>query len=286
MKLLLSTVVAVWTALSLGGAYGFVQQNSEVRIPTLLGYLYSSSMPFGDNAPNHQPGGGYRYSPSPEWEYLGSSIDRDAINRLRPNNVPMPSGTQAAPQNGIGAGMPKPAFTYGYTPCSPIGDNAAALARNFAHVAPSWEYQGPARNGQVSSIAEASRMLGDSSAGAALLPSTGRNNPSTQFGGGALGGALRASSTQSTTFGSGSGGGFGSSTTTGTPGSAGSMSSIAGATQSSPFGSSGGGSSFGSTPPAGTPGSTGGGMGGSTSSSSGSTSTGGIPGSTGGGWGS
>ena len=161
MRLLLSYAVLVWTVLSLDVAAGFAQQQNshpgchhQNRISTsLFGYSYSSAQPFGDNAPNHQPGGGYRYSPSPEWEYLGSAIDRDAIDRLRPNNAPMPSAQQQQQS------MSKSA-SYGYTPTTQIGDNAAALARNYAHVAPSWEYQGPARDRQVGSVAEASRMLG------------------------------------------------------------------------------------------------------------------------------
>ena len=249
-------IVAMGVTLLPSNASGFVQ-NSEgcFRVPTFLtmGYDYSSAQPFGDNAPNHQPGGGYRYTPSPEREYLGSSIDRDAMDRLSPSY--RPSGQFGAQQSEASAGMPN---YYGYSPCQPMGDNAAALASNYAHVAPSWEYQGSARERHVGSIADASRMLGGSAGGAALPPPAGTQ--STAFGGSqgrvdsmagasrmlgsSPGGTALSPSAQSSQFGgSSSGSAFGSSATMGTAGAAGGMGAGSSSGSSSPFG--GGGTSTG-----------------------------------------
>ena len=276
MKLRGLPIVATGSTLLLGNASGFMPQNSENhvrRVTFLMGYDYSSAEPMGDNAP--QPGGGYRYSPSPEREYLGSSIDRDAIDRLSPSYGP--SGQFGAQQSRTGAGMPN---YYGYSPCQPMGDNAAALARNYAHSAPSWEYQGSAREGHVGSIADASRMLGGSAGGAPLPPSAG--SLSTAFGGGqgrvdsmgdasrmlggSPGGTAFSPSAQSSQFGgSSSGSAFGSSATMGTPGAAGGMGAGSSLGSSSPFG--GGGPSMGGSTQSSPFGGGGPSMGGSTQSS-------------------
>ena len=279
MKLRGFSIVATGSTLLLGNASGFMPQNSIEnhvrRASTFLhGYDYRSQ-PFGDNAPNHQPGGGYRYSPAPEREYLGSSIDRDAIDRLSPSYGP--SDQFGAQQSGVSTGMPN---YYGYSPCQPMGDNAAALARNYAHSAPSWEYQGSAREGHVGSIADASRMLGGSAGGAALPPSAG--SLSTAFGGssgrvdsmgdasrmlgGSPGGTAFSPSAQSSQFGgSSSGSAFGSSATMGTPGAAGGMGAGSSSGSSSPFG--GGGPSMGGSTQSSPFGGSGQSMGGSTQSS-------------------